>query len=115
MSRNRSRTHKGHTRLAMSLSADALTVVGLGANAGGGPLRGLAVILTCLTTLAGCQNDAQTGALLGAGIGVLAGQAIGGDTEGTVIGAAAGAGLGYIIGNESDKAREPRYRGRPDD
>ena len=80
-----------------------------------GPLRGLAVVLACLTILAGCQNDAQTGALLGAGIGVLAGQAIGGDTEGTVIGAAAGAGLGYIIGNESDKAREPRYRVRPDD
>ncbi len=78
-------------------------------------LRGLAVVLTCLTTLAACQNDAQTGALLGAGIGALAGQAIGGDTEGTSIGAAAGAGLGYIIGNESDKAREPRYRGRPDD
>ncbi len=79
------------------------------------PLRGLPVVLTCLTTLAACQNDAQTGALLGAGIGALAGQAIGGDTEGTAIGAAAGAGLGYIIGNESDKARESRYRGHPDD
>ncbi len=79
------------------------------------PLRGLALVLTCLTTLAACRNDAQTGALLGAGIGALAGQAIGGDTEGTAIGAAAGAGLGYIIGNESDKARERRYRGRPDD
>ncbi len=78
-------------------------------------LRELAVVVTCLTILAACQNDAQTGALLGAGIGALAGQAIGGDTQGTVIGAAAGAGLGYIIGNESDKAREPRYRGHPDD
>ncbi len=74
-------------------------------------LRGLAVVLTCLTTLAACQSDAQTGALLGAGIGALAGQAIGGDTEGTAIGAAAGAGLGYIIGNESDKAtQEHPYR-----
>ncbi len=115
MSRNRSHARRRHTRLAMFLSADALTVAGLGANAHGRPLRGLAVVLTCLTTLAACQNDAQTGALLGAGIGALAGQAIGGDTEGTVIGAAAGAGLGYIIGNESDKAREPRYRGHPDD
>ena len=115
MSRNRSRTPRGHTRLAMFLSADALKVAGLGANADGRPLRGLAVVLACLTTLAGCQNDAQTGALLGAGIEALAGQAIGGDTEGTAIGAAVGAGLGYIIGNESDKAREPRYRGRPDD
>ncbi len=52
--------------------------------------------------LSGC-NDAQAGALLGAGIGALAGQAIGGDTEATLIGTAIGAGAGYIIGNESDK------------
>lgn len=61
--------------------------------------------------LSGCQTDAQTGALIGVGVGALAGQAIGGNTEGTLIGAAAGAGLGYIIGNESDKAKqEPERR-----
>ncbi len=38
MSRNQSRTRRGHTRLAMFLSAGALTVAGLGANADGGPL-----------------------------------------------------------------------------
>lgn len=54
--------------------------------------------------LSGC-NDAQAGALLGAGIGALAGQAIGHDTEATLIGAAVGTGAGYIIGNESDKAK----------
>lgn len=54
--------------------------------------------------LGGC-NDAQAGALLGAGIGALAGQAIGHDTTGTLIGAAIGTGAGYIIGNESDKER----------
>ena len=54
--------------------------------------------------LTGC-NDAQSGALLGAGVGALAGQAIGGDTEATVIGTAVGAGAGYIIGNESDKSK----------
>lgn len=54
--------------------------------------------------LSGC-NDAQAGALLGAGIGALAGQAIGGDTGATLIGAAVGTGAGYIIGNESDKAK----------
>ncbi len=54
--------------------------------------------------LGGC-NDAQAGALLGAGIGALAGQAIGHDTQATLIGAAIGTGAGYIIGNESDKER----------
>lgn len=62
----------------------------------------------------GCQNDAQTGGLAGAGIGALAGQAIGGDTESTLIGAAVGGGAGYIIGNERDKAKArretPRYQ-----
>ena len=55
--------------------------------------------------VAGCESDAQTGALIGAGIGALAGQAIGGDTESTLIGAGAGAAGGYIIGNESDKKK----------
>jgi len=55
---------------------------------------------------AGCETDAQSGALIGAGIGALAGQAIGGDTEATLIGTAIGAGGGYVIGNESDKAKD---------
>jgi hypothetical protein len=58
-----------------------------------------------LAFVAGCESDAQTGALIGAGIGVIAGQAIGGDTEGTLIGAGAGAAGGYIIGNEQDKKK----------
>ena len=56
-----------------------------------------------LAFVAGCESDAQTGALIGTGIGALAGQAIGGDTESTLIGAGVGAVGGYIIGNESDK------------
>ncbi len=56
-----------------------------------------------LVSVAGCESDAQTGALIGAGVGALAGQAIGGDTEGTLIGAGVGAAGGYMIGNESDK------------
>jgi uncharacterized protein YcfJ len=71
-----------------------------------------AVTAVCLAGIAaglvGC-NDAQSGALLGAGIGALAGQAIGHDTKSTVIGTAVGAGAGYMIGNESDKAKSPRY------
>jgi outer membrane lipoprotein SlyB len=53
----------------------------------------------------GCQNDAQTGALLGTAIGVGAGQAIGGNTESTLIGAAVGGTAGYLLGNESDKRK----------
>ena len=56
-----------------------------------------------LVFAAGCESDAQTGALIGTGIGALAGQAIGGDTEATLIGAGIGAVGGYIIGNERDK------------
>ncbi len=51
----------------------------------------------------GCATSGKTGALIGAGIGALAGQALGGDTEATLIGAAVGTGIGYIIGNEKDK------------
>jgi len=54
---------------------------------------------------AGCQNDAQTGALVGSVAGAGIGQAIGRNTEGTLIGLAAGGGLGYILGNERDKQR----------
>ncbi len=61
-----------------------------------------------LAVVSGGCNDAQTGALLGAGAGALAGQAIGGNTEATLIGTGVGAGLGYIIGNESDKAKHQR-------
>lgn len=64
---------------------------------------------------AGCANDAQTGAGLGAVLGALAGNALGHDSEATAIGAGIGAGAGYMIGNESDKARSGyRYRYNPD-
>ncbi len=71
-------------------------VVGIGRVCSVGLIGG--VLLIC-----GCRNDAQTGALVGAGGGALAGQAIGGDTKSTLIGAGAGAVAGYIIGNEMDK------------
>ncbi len=58
-----------------------------------------------LAFVAGCESDAQTGALIGAGVGAIAGQAIGGDTESTLIGAGVGAAGGYIIGNEQDKKK----------
>jgi hypothetical protein len=63
----------------------------------------------------GCGNDAQAGALLGAGAGAIGGAVIGHNTkgrrtaEGAGIGAGVGAVAGYIIGNESDKARARQY------
>ena len=67
---------------------------------------GLGVL--CMTILfgAGCatMDKSEMGALGGAGVGALVGQAIGHNTAGTLIGAGVGLGLGYIIGNEVDKA-----------
>ena len=61
------------------------------------------VALLSLLATAGCESQGQTAALIGTGIGALAGQAIGGDTGATLVGAAVGGGIGYIIGNEKDK------------
>jgi uncharacterized protein YcfJ len=71
-------------------------------------------LITCVCLImfmsGGCGNPTTNGkpvagksALLGAGLGALAGQAIGGDTKATLVGAGIGAGLGYVIGNEKDK------------
>lgn len=61
-----------------------------------------------LVFVAGCETKAQSGALIGTGIGALAGQAIGGNTAGTLIGAGAGAAGGYIVGNEMDKSESKK-------
>jgi len=58
-----------------------------------------------LAFVGGCESDAQTGALLGTGIGAGVGALAGGDTEGTLIGAAVGGGAGYMLGNEGDKKK----------
>jgi hypothetical protein len=69
----------------------------------------LSVVLT-LIWASGCQNHAQShmagGAVIGAGIGQLAG----GDTEATAIGALIGGTAGYIIGNEADKQAARKER-----
>ncbi len=75
-------------------------------------ITGSLIVLTSATLLgfsAGCESDAQTGGLIGAGFGALAGQAIGGNTTGTLIGTAVGAGAGYVIGNESDKKKQQQH------
>jgi hypothetical protein len=58
-----------------------------------------------LTLVAGCESDAQTGALMGTAAGAGVGALAGGSTEGTLVGAAVGGGVGYILGNEQDKKK----------
>ena len=58
-----------------------------------------------LAFFAGCESDAQTGTLLGSGIGAGIGALAGGSTESTLIGAAVGGGAGYMLGNEGDKKK----------
>ena len=63
------------------------------------------VVSVGLVFVGGCESDAQTGALLGTGIGAGVGALAGGSTESTLIGAAVGGGAGYMLGNEGDKKK----------
>ena len=65
----------------------------------------VAAVSLGLAFFAGCESDAQTGALIGTAAGAGIGQLAGGDTESTLIGAAVGGGAGYLIGNEQDKKK----------
>ncbi len=65
----------------------------------------LMVVGVGLVFAAGCESDAQTGALLGTAAGAGVGALAGGDTEGALIGAAVGGGVGYILGGEQDKKK----------
>jgi len=68
----------------------------------------LVLFAVASTGMVACQNDAQTGALIGAAAGAGLGAAIDNDKahRGALIGAGIGAGTGYIIGNESDKTKQ---------
>jgi outer membrane lipoprotein SlyB len=69
-------------------------------------LRSLAVCVAISAIfVAGCDTAGESGTLIGAGGGALAGQAIGGNTTGTLIGTGVGAVGGYIVGNEMDKSK----------
>jgi len=58
-----------------------------------------------LIFIAGCESDAQTGAVLGSLAGAGIGQIAGRNTESTLIGAAVGGTAGYMLGNESDRKK----------
>jgi len=53
----------------------------------------------------GCENEAQTDALLGTGIGVGVAALTGGDGSDLMVGGAIGGGAGYILGSEADKKK----------
>jgi uncharacterized protein YcfJ len=63
-----------------------------------------------LIFITGCENDAQSGAALGALAGAGIGQIAGRNTESTLIGAAVGGTAGYILGNEGDKKKSQAER-----
>ena len=63
----------------------------------------LTALLIIAIAVSGCENDAGTNALLGAGLGAGIGAIAGGDSSAIMTGAAIGGGAGYILGNESDK------------
>jgi len=72
--------------------------------------KAIAIVLMT-AALAGCetqsepQRRATNGALIGGGVGALAGQALGGNTESTIVGAAGGALLGAVIGQSTTPQR----------
>lgn len=75
-------------------------------------MRIAAIAATALLAIsvAGCETTEQnqragTGALIGAGAGALAGQALGRDTKSTVVGAAAGGILGAAVGTATTPRR----------
>jgi outer membrane lipoprotein SlyB len=59
--------------------------------------------------IAGCTST-QQGAVIGGGVGALAGQAIGGNTGSTLVGAAVGAAAGALIGDAVGRPGYCRYR-----
>jgi YMGG-like Gly-zipper len=61
--------------------------------------------------VAGCTST-QQGAVIGGGVGAVAGQLIGGDTASTLIGAGAGALAGALIGDAVGRPGYYRCRGR---
>ncbi|HTU56145.1 MAG TPA: glycine zipper domain-containing protein [Acetobacteraceae bacterium] len=75
----------------------------------------LAIIaLVSVPLLCGCQNNEETGGLLGgvggAALGAGLGSAIGGNATGALVGAAAGGFAGYLVGSEIGRQLDQRDR-----
>ncbi len=64
------------------------------------------IALTACASIPKDRYNTQKGAVIGAGVGALAGQIIGGNTEGTLIGAGVGTLLGALVGNAVDQNYE---------
>jgi len=67
------------------------------------------LVLALFISCAGRHHDrfnTQRGALIGAGVGALAGNLIGRDTRGTLIGAGVGTLVGAIVGNAVDQEHQ---------
>jgi hypothetical protein len=77
----------------------------------------LSVLLVSCAHYPPDRYNTQAGAVTGAGMGALIGQAIGGNTQGTLIGLAAGTILGALVGNAVDQdyqaARDAAQYGKP--
>jgi len=71
---------------------------------------GVAALAAC-TNLDGSANRTGTGALIGAGVGTVAGNLIGGDTSSRVIGGAVGTILGGTIGAALDRQHRELEQG----
>jgi hypothetical protein len=63
------------------------------------------LVICKVLLIGGCENDAKSGALIGAGVGTAIGAIAGGDSDDLLIGAGIGAVAGYLVGNESDKKK----------
>ncbi len=72
-------------------------------------LTSIVLALALSTAMVGCTTTEQ-GAVGGAVIGGLAGQALGGNTESTLIGAGVGAVTGALIGKSLERRGYCRYR-----
>ncbi len=68
------------------------------------------IVSLALLLAAGCESDAQTGAVMGSLAGAGIGQIAGRDTESTLIGAAVGGAAGYMLGSEGDKKKAQAER-----
>ena len=77
------------------------------------PMKSITLVLIISSLfgfIAGCENDAQNGALLGAALGTGIAAIAGGDSGALLIGAGVGGGVGYVAGNESDKKKAKAAR-----